>query len=86
MVNSIYILNKDKRIVDTLSNNGDSPMSPFFDDKYVQHLATGAETFEFTTFSNNRTSKYIRQRLIELQSEIDTTIIRVFCCCCYFTF
>ena len=58
MVNSIYILNKDKRIVDTLSNNGDSPMSPFFDDKYVQHLATGAETFEFTTFSNNRTSKY----------------------------
>ena len=58
MVNSIYILNKDKRIVDTLSNNGDSPMSPFFDDKYVQHLATGAETFEFTTFSNKRTSKY----------------------------
>ena len=43
MVNSIYILNKDKRIVDILSNNGDSPKSPFFDDIYVQHLATGAE-------------------------------------------
>lgn len=58
MVNSVYILNKDKRIVDILSNNGDSPKSPFFDDIYVQHLATGAETFEFTTFSNERTSKY----------------------------
>lgn len=58
MVNSIFIFNKDKRIVDTLSNNGDSPKSPFFDDKYVQHLDTGAETFEFTTISNDRTSKY----------------------------
>ena len=58
MINSIYILNKDKRTVDTLSNNGDQPRSPFFEDKYVQHLATGAETFEFSTFSNDRTSKY----------------------------
>lgn len=58
MVNSLYILNKDKRIVDTLSNNGDNPKSPFFEDKYTQHLATGAETLEFTTFSNERTSKY----------------------------
>ena len=58
MVNSIFIFNKDKRVVDTLSNNGDSPKSPFFDDKYVQHLTTGAETFEFSTFSNDRTSKY----------------------------
>ena len=58
MINSIFILDKSKTIVDVLSNNGDSPQSPFFDDKYVQDLATGAETFEFTTVSNERTSKY----------------------------
>ena len=59
MINSIFILDKSKTIVDVLSNNGDSPQSPFFDDKYIQDLATGAETFEFTTISNNRTSKYV---------------------------
>lgn len=58
MINSIFILDKSKTIVDVLSNNGDSPQSPFFDDKYIQDLATGAETFEFTTVSNERTSKY----------------------------
>ena len=58
MINSIFILDKSKTVVDVLSNNGDSPQSPFFDDKYVQDLATGAETFEFTTVSNERTSKY----------------------------
>jgi phage minor structural protein len=46
-------------VIDVLSNNGDSPKSPFFDDSYVQDMATGAETFEFTTLSNERTSKYI---------------------------
>lgn len=58
MINSIFILDKSKTVVDVLSNNGDFPQSPFFDDKYVQDLATGAETFEFTTVSNDRTSKY----------------------------
>lgn len=58
MINSIFILDKSKRIVDVLSNNGDSPQSPFFDDKYVQDLASGAETYEFTTVSNSRTSQY----------------------------
>ncbi len=58
MVNSIFILNKDKRIVDVLSNNGDSPQSPFFDDLYKQHLDTGAETFEFSTFSTERINKH----------------------------
>ena len=58
MINSIFILDKSKTVVDVLSNNGDSPQSPFFDDKYIQDLATGAETFEFTTVSNERTSKY----------------------------
>ena len=29
MINSIFILDKSKTIVDVLSNNGDSPQSPF---------------------------------------------------------
>lgn len=57
MIDSIFILDKSKTVVDILSNNGDSPQSPFFDDKYIQDLATGAETFEFTTIANQRTSK-----------------------------
>ena len=32
------------RVVDILSNNGDNPSAPFFDDAYKQELSTGAET------------------------------------------
>lgn len=59
MTNTIFILDKNQNIIDVLSNNGDSPKSPFFDDKYIQDLNTGAETFEFTTVSNDRTNKYL---------------------------
>ncbi len=59
MINTIFILDKSMKIVDTLSNNGDSPKSPFFDDLYVQEMATGAETFEFSTISNERTSEHV---------------------------
>jgi phage minor structural protein len=52
MVNSIFILNKDKNIIDVLSNNGDFPRSPFFDDEYTQDLATGAETYDFYTLGS----------------------------------
>lgn len=59
MVNTIFILDKNMNVIDVLSNNGDSPKSPFFNDKYIQEMNTGAETFEFDTISNDRTSKYI---------------------------
>lgn len=58
-MDTIFILNKSMSVVDMLSNNGDSPQSPFFDDKYIQEMNTGAETFEFTTISNARTNKYL---------------------------
>lgn len=59
MTNTIFILNKSMIIVDALSNSGDSPKSPFFDDLYIQEMATGAETFEFTTVSNERTNEHV---------------------------
>lgn len=58
MTNNIFVLNKNKVVVDILSNNGDCPKSPFFNDKYEQYLDTGAETYEFSTISNERTNKY----------------------------
>lgn len=58
MVNNLFILNKNKVVIDVLSNNGTSPKSPFFDELYVQYLETGAETYEFSTISNERTSIY----------------------------
>ena len=39
-----------------LSNNGTNPNSPFFDDIYKVYLSTGAESFEFSTVTNGRTS------------------------------
>lgn len=58
MTNNLFILNKNKVVVDILSNNGTSPRSPFFNDLYVQYLETGAETYEFSTIANERTNVY----------------------------
>lgn len=56
LVTEIYILNRNKKIIDVLSNNGTNPNSPFFDDIYKVYLSTGAESFEFSTVTNGRTS------------------------------
>lgn len=44
-VNTIFILNRDLEIIDTISRAGDSS---FFDDTYDIDLVTGTETFEFS--------------------------------------
>ena len=58
-MDTIFILNTSMRVIDILSNNGDNPSAPFFDDTYKQELATGAETYEFTTIANSRTSEVL---------------------------
>ncbi len=44
-VNTIFILDRNLRIIDTVSRAGDSS---FFDDIYDIDLVTGTETFEFS--------------------------------------
>lgn len=56
LVTEIYILNRRKKIIDVLSNNGTNPSSPFFDDAFKLYLNTGAESFEFSTIANERTT------------------------------
>lgn len=56
LVTEIYILNRRKKIIDVLSNNGANPSSPFFDDAFKLYLNTGAESFEFSTIANERTT------------------------------
>ena len=56
LVTEIYILNRRKKIIDVLSNNGTNPSSPFFDDTFKLYLNTGAESFEFSTIANERTT------------------------------
>lgn len=49
----LFILDKNLKIVDTLSNDGELGVTaPFFDDEYKQFLETGAETFSFSTMAN----------------------------------
>lgn len=57
----IFILNKNKEIIDVLSNNGVNPTSPFYNEEYIQYLATGADTFSFSTVSNSRTNKSVEK-------------------------
>lgn len=57
MTDTVFILDRNKNVIDYLSNNGVSPDAPFFDDIYIQELSNGAETYEFSTLSNVRTSE-----------------------------
>lgn len=50
---NIYLLDRNLRVCDTLSNEGDAKSSPFFNDEYIQYLETGAETFEFETLESD---------------------------------
>ena len=55
-MDTIFVLNIARQVIDILSNNGADPSAPFFDDVYTSELDTGAETYEFTTFNNPRTN------------------------------
>ncbi|WP_343348628.1 phage tail spike protein [Terrisporobacter petrolearius] len=57
MTDTVFILDRNKNVIDYLSNNGVSPDAPFFDDVYIQELSNGVETYEFSTLSNTRTSE-----------------------------
>lgn len=49
---TIFVMDTEFNVIGMLSNNGAFPNAPFFDDVYISELATGAETYEFSTYSN----------------------------------
>lgn len=49
---NIFLLDRNLRVCDSLSSEGDVKASPFFNDEYIQILETGAETFEFESFQH----------------------------------
>ena len=54
----IFILNKQEKVVNILRNGGGANQAPpFFDDIYSQDLATGAETFSFSTIAINNIAR-----------------------------
>ena len=54
----IFILNKQEKVVNILRNGGGANQAPpFFDDIYSQDLATGAETFSFSTVAINNVAR-----------------------------
>ena len=55
---TLFILNKDKRIIDVVSNAGTNE-NVFYDDKFIREINV-ASTFEFTLAYNNRTSQSIK--------------------------
>ena len=46
----LFILNRQEKVVGVLKNSGKNGV-PFFNDLLTEDLATGSETFEFTTVS-----------------------------------
>lgn len=56
---TIFVMDTEFNVIGMLSNNGAFPSAPFFDDIYVSELATGAETYEFSTYSNPITSEIL---------------------------
>lgn len=56
----IFILNTSEQVVSTLARYGTTnKVTPYFDDRYVTDLSTGAETFTFSTFANTKESSNI---------------------------
>lgn len=55
---TLFILNKDKRIIDVVSNAGTNE-NVFYDDKFIREINV-ASTFEFTLAYNDRTSQSIK--------------------------
>lgn len=51
----IFVLNSNETVVCTLARKGTTnQVTPYFDDKHIEDLSTGAETFTFSTFANTR--------------------------------
>ena len=56
----LFILNKNYEVVESLNNRGNMAIiTPYFDDEYLQDLATGAETFTFSTLGDSIQSQHI---------------------------
>lgn len=56
----LFILDKSHEVVGSLNSNGDlSRITTYFDDKYVQDLGTGAETFEFSTVADTEQAQHL---------------------------
>lgn len=52
-MDTLFILDKGMKVVDSVTTNGENI---FIDDKYIQDLATGAETFDFSVLLNKSTA------------------------------
>ncbi|WP_312288073.1 phage tail protein [Terrisporobacter sp.] len=59
-MNMMFVFNSNKKLIGFVSNNGASPIAPFFNDLFKQDLITGADTYEFTTINNSHTSRIIQ--------------------------
>ena len=56
----IFILNTSGQVIGTLARYGTTnKVTPYFDDKHVVDLSTGAETFTFSTFANTKESTQV---------------------------
>ena len=56
----LFILDKSHEVVGSLNSNGDlSKITTYFDDKYIQELSTGAETFTFSTIANTNQAQHL---------------------------
>lgn len=54
----IFILDKQEKVINMLKNSGsNSDANPFYDDVLTEDLATGAETFSFSTIAQGDLSK-----------------------------
>lgn len=58
MVKTLYVLDRNKNIIGFISNNG-SASTPFFNDKFMQILSNGAETFEFDVIADDKTNSLL---------------------------
>ena len=54
----LFILNRQEKVVGVLKNSGKNSV-PFFNDLLTEDLATGSETFEFTTVSRNGIGQHL---------------------------
>ncbi len=56
----IFILNRSEKVVGVLNNKGDKrKVTPYFDDLLSEDLATGTETFKFTTLAGTPQAKFL---------------------------
>ncbi len=56
MIKTLYVLDRNKNIIGFISNGS---ATPFFNDKFTQILASGAETFEFDVVADDKTNRLL---------------------------